>query len=422
MSIGLGWLIFIMMTKWKNTGSPFWRDTARFWLKLFIVTFGIGVATGLTLEFQFGTNWADYSRFVGDIFGAPLAAEGIFSFFLESTFLGVLIFAWNRASTKTLWFASLMMAVGATLSAFWIIVANSWMQTPAGFEIQGGRAVLTDFWAALFNPTTMVRYLHTTIAAITTGAFFMMGISAWYLLKKRHVQFAAQSLRVALIAAFLTSLVQVGFGHWHGVMIVKLQPEKLAAMEGHFDTTTRAPLKLFGIPDEKNERFIVSIEMPPLLSVLAHGRIDGEVKGLKDFPKEDRPPVTLPFFSFHIMVVIGFSFVFFTAAGMYLLWKKTLPDSPLFLKLAVSAIPAPMLANQLGWITAEVGRQPWAVYHVIRTKDAVSQVVSAGEVLFSLILFGLVYSLLFVVWIHVMRKTIKAGPGEGAKQAKEAAA
>ena len=254
LTIGLAWLIVWFMTKYKNTGDDFYRSLSRFWIKLFTVSFAIGVATGITMEFQFGTNWAEYSRFVGDIFGAPLAAEGIFAFFLESSFMGVLLFGWNRLSRKTLWFASLMVAVGSTLSAFWIIVANSWMQTPTGFHIVAGRAELTNFWLAVFNPSTIPRYLHTVCASLITGAFFMLGVSAWYLLKKRHLNFAKSSLKAALVIAFISSIFQLGIGHAHAIQVAFTQPEKLAAIEGIFDTQTRAPALVFGIPNKTEGR------------------------------------------------------------------------------------------------------------------------------------------------------------------------
>ncbi|MBU1707440.1 cytochrome ubiquinol oxidase subunit I, partial [bacterium] len=219
LTIGLSWLIFWIMTKYKKTGEDIYRKMARFWIKVFTLSFAIGVATGIVMEFQFGTNWSEYSRFVGDIFGAPLAAEGIFAFFLESSFLALLVLGWNRLSVKVHWFSSLMVAFGSTLSALWIIIANSWQQTPAGFEIVDGRAVLTNFWAAAFNPSTIPRYLHTVDAALISGAFFMMGLSAWFLLKGRHMEFAKRSLKLGLIVAFVTSALELGLGHYHAVQV-----------------------------------------------------------------------------------------------------------------------------------------------------------------------------------------------------------
>jgi cytochrome d ubiquinol oxidase subunit I len=412
LTIGLSWLIFWMMTKYKNTDDDFYRRMARFWIKLFVVSFAVGVATGITLEFQFGTNWSNYSRYVGDIFGAPLAAEGVFSFFLESTFLGVLIFGWNRVSKKALWFSSLMVAVGATLSAFWIIVANSWQQTPAGFAIRNGRAELTDFWAAVFNPSTVPRYLHTVDAAIMTGAFFVVGVSAWYLLKGRHTEFAQRSLRMGLIVAFVSSLIQLPIGHHHGAQVARTQPEKLAAMEGIFKTQRRAPSLVFGILDKTNEVVRARIAIPGLLSLLAHGNLDAEVIGMEAFKPEDRPPLPYTFYTFRLMVLLGFWAIGLSGVGLILLWRKTLYKARWFLKLALWTIPFPFLGSQLGWFSAEVGRQPWAVYRLLRTSEATSPTVPAAQILFSIIAFALIYSLLFAVWVFLLKREIVHGPEE----------
>jgi cytochrome d ubiquinol oxidase subunit I len=375
------------------------------------------------LEFQFGTNWSEYSRFVGDIFGAPLAAEGVFAFFLESTFMGVLLFGWKRLSRKTLWFASLMVAVGSTLSAFWIIIANSWMQTPAGFHIVGGRAELTNFWAAAFNPSTIPRYLHTIDGALITGAFFMLGISAWYLLKKRHTEFAKQSLKIALIFALITSVAQLFLGHYHAVQVAVTQPEKLAAVEGVFETQTHAPALLFGIPDAENETVHAAVRIPGALSLLAFGRLDAEVQGLKEVPRDLRPPLGLTFYPFHLMVYLGGYFVLLTLFGVYLLLRKKLFDNRLFLRLAIWSIPLPFIVNELGWITAEVGRQPWIVYRVMKTADAISITVPAVQILLSLILFVVIYALLFIFWVYLLKLVIRKGPEEPVETAgKEVAA
>jgi cytochrome d ubiquinol oxidase subunit I len=409
-TIGMAWFIFWFMNRYKNTGDEQYNVQARFWLKLFSITFAVGVATGITMEFQFGTNWADYSRFVGDIFGAPLAAEGILAFFLESTFMGVLLFGQHRFSTKTLWFASLMVALGSTLSAFWIIVANSWMQTPAGFEIINGRAQLTDFWAAVFNPSISPRYFHTIAGCLATGAFFILGVSAFYLLKNRHVDFAARAMKTALIGGFVVSLLQFGLGHWHGVQVAHTQPEKLAAFEAHYETMTHAPVIMFGIPNDEEERVDLAVELPSFLSIMVGNSLATKVTGLKDFPREDRPPVLPVFLSFRFMVFLGLFFIGLTGLGLLLYFKKKIFQNRFFLTLAVLSTPLPILANELGWITTEVGRQPWIVYHVMRTEEAVSPRVSSGEILASLILFGLIYALLFALWIHLLRRAVRKGP------------
>lgn len=410
LTIGLSWLILWIMTKYKRSGEEFHRRMAQFWIKIFAISFVIGVATGIVMEFQFGTNWSEFSRFAGDIFGVPLVAEGIFAFFLESVFIAVLIFGWNRVSVKTLWFSSIMVVVGTTLSAFWIIAVNSWMQTPAGYLMVSGRAELIDFWSAVFNPSTVPRFLHTIDASLITGSFFMLGVSARFILKNSHIQFARDSLKIALIAGFIASVFQLGTGHYHAVQVAFTQPEKLASFEGIFETQKRAPMLLFGIPDEKDETVHAAVKIPGLISMLAFGNIEKEVKGLKDFPKEERPPLALTFYPFHIMVALGIYFIVLTKFGVFLLWKKQLYQNRLFLKLALWSIPLPFIANELGWISAEVGRQPWIIYHVLKTSDAVSVSVSAGQVLFSLIIFTLIYLLLLLTWIFLLKREIKKGP------------
>lgn len=409
-TIGLAWIIFWWLTKYNTTGDEAYRRIAKFWVRIFAVSFVVGVATGITMEFQFGTNWSQYSRFVGDIFGAPLAAEGVFAFFLESSFLAVLVFGWNKVSARVHWFASLMVAVGATLSAFWILVANSWQQTPAGYHLANNRAELTSFWAAVFNPSTVPRFLHTVDACLVTGAFFVLGIGAWYLLKGIHADAAKRFVRVGLVMALVCSVLQLGLGHFHAVQVAHTQPEKLAAIEGLFETQTWAPVLLFGIPDEENETVRAAIRIPGLLSLMAFGRLDAEVKGLKAFPKDERPPLTLTFYPFHLMVALGMYFIFLPALGLLLLWKKKLYESRIFMALAVATIPLPIVANELGWITAEVGRQPWIVYRLLRTSQAFSPTVTAAEVLFSIAMFSLIYILLFITWIYLVRKEIRRGP------------
>ncbi|MGD8237073.1 MAG: cytochrome ubiquinol oxidase subunit I [Armatimonadota bacterium] len=412
LTIGLAWLIFWIMTRYWRTGEPIYRAMARFWIKLFGLSFAVGVATGIVMEFQFGTNWAGYSRFVGDIFGAPLAAEALLAFFLESTFLGVLLLGWNRVSVRGHWFSSLMVAVGATLSGFWIVAANSWMQTPAGYEFNEalGRAELTSFAAAVLNPSTVPRFLHTIAGTLVSGAFFMLGISAWYLLKGRHTEFARRSLRPALLLGFVGSVGQLGLGHYHAVQVAATQPEKLAAIEGIFETQRRAPALLFGIPDPDAERMRAAIRVPGLLSLMAFGSLDAEVRGLKDVPRGEWPPVALTFYSFHLMVALGMYFIALTAVGLVLLWRRALYGHFLYLRVALTSIALPVVAAELGWITAEVGRQPWIVYRLLRTSDAVSVVVPAGQVLFSLIMFCLIYALLFAVWVYLVWREMRRGP------------
>lgn len=410
LSIGLGWMIFGYQTRFLQTGDAVYRQLARFWTRLFAVTFAVGVATGITMEFQFGTNWAAYSRFVGDIFGAPLAAEGVFAFFLESSFLAILIYGENRVSRRVTWLASLLVAVGATLSAFWIVVANSWQQTPAGYQLVNGRAELTSFCAAVFNPSTLPRYFHVIAGALVTGTFFVLGVSAHMLLKGRHTEFAARSLKSAVLPALLSVALVGLIGHHHAVQVARTQPAKLAAFEGVWETQTHAPLLLFGVPKAEKEQTDFALGVPNLLSYMVGFSKDTQIQGLKDFPKADRPPLLTTFFSFHAMVYLGGWLFLVAAAGLVLMWRKALVERRLFLRAAALTIPLPFIANEVGWIAAEVGRQPWAVYNLLRTSDAVSASVPAGQILASIVLFSLIYSLLFGLWVYLLGRQIAQGP------------
>ena len=411
LTIGLAWLLVWLVGRYRRTGDEGDKALARFWVRLFAISFAIGVATGIVMEFQFGTNWARYSRFVGDIFGAPLAAEAIFAFFLESIFVGVLILGWNRVSRTTLWVSSWLVAIGSTLSAFWIIVANSWMQTPDGFVVRNGRAELTDFWAAVFNPSTLPRYLHTVDASLIVGAFFMMGISAWYLLRDRHVEAAKRAFTAALVVGFLASLGAAGLGHWHAVQVGETQPAKLAAFEGLFETRANAPLTLFGIPDPETRALRWAVSIPGGLSLLVGNSTKTVVEGLDRTPRADWPPLLATFISFHLMVLLGLFFMAFTALGLLLLWRRRLFGNRLFLTAALWSIPLPFLATQVGWMAAEIGRQPWAVYGLMRTRDAASNAatVPAGHILASIIMFSLIYLLLFYTWVRLLRRAIDHG-------------
>ncbi len=410
LSIGLSWMIFAYQTQFLKTGDGAYQQLARFWTRLFAITFAVGVATGITMEFQFGTNWAAYSRFVGDIFGAPLAAEGVFAFFLESSFLAVLIYGENRVSRKVYWASSLLVALGATLSAFWIVVANSWQQTPAGFELVNGRAELTSFWAAVFNPSTLPRYGHVIAGALVSGTFFVVSVSALMLLKRQHTVFAERSLKSALLPAFLAVNLSMGIGHFHAVQVAETQPAKLAAFEGVWETGTGVPLLLFGVPNAKEERTDYAFGLPSGLSYMVGFSKETRIQGLKETPVADRPPLLTTFFSFHLMVYLGGWFATLALAGLFLLWRGTLAQNRLFLRAAALTLPLPFIANEVGWVAAEVGRQPWVVYNLMRTRDAVSAAVPAGQILASIILFSLIYTLLFGVWVYLLRQQIDKGP------------
>jgi cytochrome d ubiquinol oxidase subunit I len=410
LTIGLGWMLFVYHSLYRKTGNPIYRQLARFWTKMFAINFVVGVATGITMEFQFGTNWAAYSRFVGDIFGAPLAAEGVFAFFLESSFLGILVYGEKKVSQTVYWLSSLMVALGATLSAFWIVVANSWQQTPAGYEVVEGRAVLTNFAEAVFNPSTVVRYLHVVSAALVVGTFFVLGVSAWMVLKKKHGEFAQQSLKSALVPAMIAILFVMAVGHPHAVQVAETQPAKLAAFEGLWETQAGAPALLFGIPNSKKEQTDFAIGIPNGLSLLIDGTTTREVQGLKEFAPEDRPPIGITFFSFHSMVYLGMWFALIAFGGFVLLKMGKLYENRLYLLAATLTVPLPFFANELGWIAAEVGRQPWVVYNELRTSNAISASVPPGQVLASIIMFALIYSLLFGVWWFLLKRQFNKGP------------
>jgi cytochrome d ubiquinol oxidase subunit I len=414
LSIGLAWLIFAMLTRYRMTGDERLHTLARFWVRIFALTFAIGVATGLTMEFQFGTNWAAYSRFVGDIFGAPLAAEVIFTFFLESTFLYVLVFGWDRVSAKVHWISSLLVALGATMSAFFILVANSWMQTPSGYVLRNGRAELTSFWQALFSPSMPPRFLHTMDAALMTGVFFVLGVSAVMLLRKRAVETSRYAFRLCVWLGFIFSVAQLGTGHYHAVQVSRTQPEKLAAFEGLFDTQKRAPLLIFGLPDPDTATVKYAVRIPAGLSMLVYFRPDAEVKGLKDFPRDEWPPIYLTFFPFHGMFILGMYLIGMPALGILLLWLGKLYENKLYLLLAVVTMPVPILCNELGWMVAECGRQPWIVYHVMKTRDAISVTVPASHILASMLIFGAIYGLLLLVWLFLVGREVVRGPGDEA--------
>jgi cytochrome d ubiquinol oxidase subunit I len=415
LTLGLSILIAIMETKFVRTGDEEYRRLAKFWGKIFIINFAVGVVTGITLEFQFGTNWSRYSRYVGDIFGSILAIEATLAFFLESTFLAVWIFGWKRLSPKLHCLAIWLVAFAANLSALWILMANAWMQHPVGYTLRNGRAELTDFLAVVTQPLGFQIYFHTLSGAYILAGFFVMGVSAYHLLRKQHVAFFTKSLRMGLAFALIFSLAEVVQGHIHGAEVAKIQPSKLAAMEALWDTQANAPQTLFLIPDEKNERNLVEFgKIPGALSMLAYHSTGATVKGLKDIPKEERPPVALTFIAFRVMVGLGFFFALVTVIAW--LKRNKLADSPRLLKLFLYSIPLPYIALQAGWIVTEVGRQPWIVWGLMKTKDAVSP-IAASQVGVSLAAFIVAYSLLGATAFYLIAKHVRRGPepvrGEG---------
>jgi cytochrome d ubiquinol oxidase subunit I len=417
LSIGLGLLLVVMEGMYMKTRDPLYERMTKFWSRIFGVNFAVGVATGIVMEFQFGTNWSIYSRFVGDIFGSALAAEGIFAFFLESGFLAVLIFGWDRVSTRMHFISTLMVALGATFSSIWIVVANSWQQTPAGFHVVAGpsgpRAEIVDFWQVVFNPSSMPRLGHVLLGAYILASFFVMSISAYYLLKRRHQEVARRSFTVALVLATLAGIIIPFSGHEQAVVVAETQPAKLAAYEGHFTTGTGGtPFHLFGVLNTDEGRVDYAISVPGFLSYLTYGNSTRPVPGLDQFKPEDRPPVAVPFYSYHLMVAIGVLLLGLSLYAAILRWRGRLFEKRWLMWTFVFAVVGPYLANQLGWIAAEIGRQPWIVYGLLRTSDAVSKVVPGGQVLGSIIMFSIIYALLFAVWVYVLHSKIMHGPDE----------
>ena len=428
LSIGLGLILAIFATKYHRSRSEADGNAMRFWVRIFTATFAIGVATGITMEFSFGTNWADYSRFVGDIFGAPLAAEALFAFFLESVFLGVLLFGRNKVSSLFYTVSAWLVWAGSCLSALWILIANSWMQTPAGAELaaDGSKAIITDFLAAAFNPSTLPRYTHVVVALLIMGAFASMCVGAWYLLKGKHTDFAMKTVKIGAAVGMVASCAMIVTAHSSAVEVSQEQPTKLAMMEGMYGDEV-PPLYAFGWVDEENQQVITPFAIPGGTSFLATGTWDTEYQGLNSLAQTDKyadvdvanMPVNLVFQSYHLMVAMyGLIMLTVILALVFTLRGGRIRTMRWLQKLLVVAPLFPLIAIQVGWITAEVGRQPWVVYPstsgpdgvALLTQNAISQSVSAPELLTTLALFIAVYVFLFVGWARVISHFIKRGP------------
>ena len=435
LSIGLGLILAIFATKYHRSRSEADGNAMRFWVRIFTATFAIGVATGITMEFSFGTNWADYSRFVGDIFGAPLAAEALFAFFLESVFLGVLLFGRNKVSSLFYTVSAWLVWAGSCLSALWILIANSWMQTPAGAELaaDGSKAVITDFLAAAFNPSTLPRYTHVVVALLILGAFASLAVGAWYLLRGKHADFAMKTIRVGAVVGIVASCALIVTAHSSAVEVSQEQPTKLAMMEGMYDDEV-PPLYAFGWVDEENQQVITPFSIPGGTSFLATGTWDAQYQGLNSLAQTEKYgdmdvadlPVNLVFQSYHLMVAM-YGLIMITAilAVVFSLRGGRIRSMRWLQKLLLVSPLFPFIAIQVGWITAEVGRQPWVVYPStsgpdgvsLLTNNAISQSVSAPELLLTLALFAAVYVFLFVGWARVISRFIKRGPVDDAAPA-----
>ncbi len=413
LTLGLSILIAWMESRYLATGDQTFLRMTKFWGKLFLINFVLGVVTGITMEFQFGMNWSAYSKYVGDIFGAPLAIEATVAFFLESTFIGLWVFGWDKVSKKTHAVSIWLVALATNLSALWILLANGWMQHPTGYVIRNGRAEMTNFLAVVTNSYGWLKFLHTVLSGYVIAAFFVMGISAWHLLKKNETDFFRRSFRIGAAFGLAASLLVVFAGDFHAREVAETQPSKFAAIEANWQTASDCAYSLICVPDVKHERnFINTLKIPGLLSLLAFGSTKASITGLKDIPKDLRPPVMSTFLSFRAMITLGFLFIILAAFAFIYSRRKGLESRRTFLRIMLYAIPLPYIAAQLGWIVAEVGRQPWIVYGVLKTKDAVSGAVSPAQAWASLAAFTLGYGALAVVDIYLLGRAAKKGPDE----------
>ncbi len=414
LSIGLGLLLVIFESLYIKTKNEEYETLARFWTRIFALTFGIGVATGIVMEFEFGTNWATYSRYVGDVFGSALAAEGIFAFALESGFLGVLLFGWNRVKPWVHLISTIGVFFGSMFSAVWIVIANSWQQTPAGYHIVGegleARAEITDFWAMVFNPSSIDRLTHVWIGALLSGAFLVLSVHAYYIVKGRYVDISKKAFKIALTVATILSLSQLLSGHKSAHGVSENQPAKLAAIEGHFEKSAPADMYVLGWVNQSKEK-VIGLKIPNGLSFLIGFDFNTKIPGLHAFPVDERPSQINAIFQFyHLMVAIGMALIALTLFATFMKFRGKLFDQKWLMMVFVFSVLLPQMANQLGWFTAEMGRQPWVVYGLLRTSDALSKSVSANQVLSSLIMFTLIYTILFLLFLYLLDRKIKHGP------------
>ncbi len=418
-TLGLTLFVAILETLYVKTNNEDYLKMTKFWGKLLLINFAIGVATGIIQEFQFGMNWSEYSRFMGDIFGVPLAIEALLAFFMESTFLGLWIFGWEKLSKKmhmaTMW----LVAIGSNLSAFWILTANSFMQQPAGYKIANGRAELTDFLAVVTNGHVWVQFPHVILAGMSTAAFFVIGISAWHLLKKsKNIHLYQKSFKIATIYGFVSVMLVTMQGHYQAQYMAKIQPMKMAAAEALWETEDPASFSLFTIGDEKAKKDVFAIKIPGLLSFLTHNKFSGPVEGIKNLqaeyekkygPGDYVPPVAITYWTFRIMVGAGTAMVFLMLFAIYKIGKNDFNFSPLMLKIFFWALFLPHIAIASGWIFTEVGRQPWVVFGLMQTSSAVSPTVPVGNIIFSMTAFSILYVILMIATVFLWKKYAKLG-------------
>ncbi|CAN5218849.1 cytochrome ubiquinol oxidase subunit I [soil metagenome] len=408
-TIGLSAWIATLLVLWRRTGQERYRTLARFWTRIFAVSFAMGVVSGIVLSYQFGTNWSRFSEVVGNVVGPLIGYEVLTAFFLEATFLGIMLFGWSRVPAWLHVLSAILVALGTCTSAFWIISANSWMQAPAGHVVRDGIAYPADWIAAIFNPTFGWRLVHMVTAAYLTTAFVVIAVGARYLIARKHPEHARTMLKMGIGMAAVLAPLQLLIGDQHGLKVAEYQPAKLAAIEGHWQNEGPIPFVFFAIPNEKTESNDFAINIPYAGSLLITHSLDGQFPALKDFKATDRPPVVLPFFAFRVMVGIGFAMIGLALWGAWLWWRGRLEDSPLFLRLAALSWPAGFIAILSGWTVAEVGRQPWLATGILRTVDAVSP-VPASSVAVTLALFLAVYGIVFAAGIYYMNRLINTGP------------
>ncbi|MBX3294756.1 MAG: cytochrome ubiquinol oxidase subunit I [Acidobacteria bacterium] len=406
-------VIFKSLAIWKK--DEMWNEAARFWGKIFGITFLFGVVTGIPMEFQFGTNWAVFSKYAGGVIGQTLAMEGTFAFFLESSFIGLFLFGEKRLGQALHWVSAFLIFVGTWLSGWFIIATNAWMQHPVGYEIAADGSVhLTSFWSLVLNEWAIYQYLHNMGGALVTGSFAVAALGAFYILSKQQVEFGKMFVKAGVIAGCVASIWMLfPSGDWQGKMVAKHQPVTLAAMEGLFDTTQGAPLVLIGQPDIEKKRLDNAIHIPAALSFITYQRWDAEVKGLNEFPEDLHPDnIPLLYYSFHIMVGLGTIFIAIMAIAAIWLWRGWLFESNWLLWILMLLFPFPFIANTVGWMTAELGRQPWLVYGLFRTEEGASHMVSSGNVMFTLLGFFGMYTVLSLLYIFLMLRRIEHGADE----------
>ncbi|MES2198971.1 MAG: cytochrome ubiquinol oxidase subunit I [Chlamydiota bacterium] len=415
LSIGIGLMLVFFEGMYMRTKNPMYKQIAKFWIKVFGLTFALGVATGLVQMFGFGTNWARYSRFVGDVFGSALGAEGVFAFFLEAGFIGIMLFGWEKVSPRMHYISTVLVAIGSHFSAVWIVVANSWMQTPAGYKIVGegleAKAVVTDFWQMVFNPSAMDRLTHVILGCWLSGIFFILSVSAYYMLKKKHVEFSKACMKVGLIAGSVVLVLQLISADSTARGVSVNQPIKLAAIEGIYDTVPYTPIGVVGWVDPVAQK-VTGIKIPGFLSFLVYHNFETPVRGLNEFPKDEWPNVPVLFQTYHLMIMLWGAMVACILMAFYFWRKKTLENAKWTLRALVVSVLFPAIANQAGWFTAEMGRQPWVVYKLLRTQDGVSASLKAGQVVSSITMFACLYTLLFILFIYLLNHKIQHGPDE----------